>query len=441
MRHSTRAFGLAALVFAVAAVSPLGSLALRHGSLVFAPIAQAWSEEVMKFEPVPAESVTAMERRRAERMSRDAERRAAEAGRVAPVAPIPAIPEPSDVPEPPDAPEPPEFSHAGDVVRIGSDIHIEKGQVVEGDVFALRGDILVEGHVKGNVAATGGDVSLGSTARVDGDVMCIGGKLEEEEGARVGGQRVTALRGSEERRLRHRIREGISQGLHEEGRGGWGLGFPLSWLIVTVAAAWGITRLTPDRTGVALAILKREPGSALLFGFLVVVLLIPSLVALVLVMAVLCITIIGIPLAIMLLPAYGCALGLLGLWGFVVGATAIGERVAERVGRPADLSRAAMFGALTLGGLLVASAVLHALPLFGWFAGLVWVLGFVAFGFATMMGAGSLVRSKFGQGPDGRWWPMFKRSGPAEAGAATPPASQSPPQPPPAGPGEPSPAA
>src|SRR5262249_21605712 len=123
-----------------------------------------------------------------------------------------AIPTPPAPDEPSPAPTPPEepdihTTRSGDVMRIGSDIHIENGQVVEGDVFALQGDIRVDGHVKGNVASSGGDVYLGSTARVDGDVLCIGGQLHEENGASVGGQRVTALHGTRDRRIRHRIRE------------------------------------------------------------------------------------------------------------------------------------------------------------------------------------------------------------------------------------------
>src|SRR5206468_11001347 len=99
----------------------LGSFSFRHGTPHARAAATAWAEDVMKFEPVPAESVTAMEHRRTERRERDTERRAAETdNHDVPAAPDkPDAPEP---PEPPEAPEPPEFSHAGDVVRIGSDI-------------------------------------------------------------------------------------------------------------------------------------------------------------------------------------------------------------------------------------------------------------------------------------------------------------------------------
>jgi len=62
---------------------------------------------------------------------------------------------------------------------------------------------------------------------------------------------------------------------------------------------------------------------------------------------------------------------------------------------------------------------------------------------ATMMGAGSLLRTKFGQGRDARWWPLFKfgrAAVPAADSPSAPPPAEPPPPPPPS-PGEPSPAA
>jgi len=384
-------------------------------------VATAQAQEVMQFEEVPAESAAAMEKRAR-----------GSAPRHEPHPPVEAVH--------PEVPEPPRISRAGDVVRIGSDIHVEENQVVEGDVFALQGDIRVDGRIKGNVATTGGDVHLGPHARVDGDVMCIGGTLVEEPGAVVGGQRVTALGGSgDRRRISEKIRGRISERIRrpfdrwDGDRGsGRGLGFALSWLIVTMLVAWAVTKFMPDRTGVALATLKRDPGASLAFGFLIILLLIPSVVALALAMAVLCITIIGIPLALLLMPAYAVVLAVLSLWGFAVGVTMVGERLESRMGGPASLSRAALMGVLAVSGMLLASSIVRALPFFGWIATLLWVLGFVTFGFTTMAGAGALLRSKFGQGPGGRWWPPFGPASPSRP--ATVPGSATPvePAPPPA---------
>ena len=364
-------------------------------------VSEAVAQEVMKFEEISPESAAALEKGRTTTRARS--------GAAPAVPPVPPMP---DVPE---VPAIPPVSRAGDVVRIGSDIHIEENQVVDGDVFALQGDIEVDGHVKGNVATTGGNVHLGSTARVDGDVMCIGGSLTEESGAVVGGQRVTALRG--EGRIRDRVRERIHERLEGDRSGGGGVGFSLSWLICTLLVGWLFARFAPGRTGVALAMLRNEPGGSLMVGFVVVLLLIPSVVALALAVAVLCITIVGIPLALLLMPAYALGLALLFLWGFTLGATVVGDRFASSLGGPGSLVRSTVMGILVVSGMLVASSILHFLPFFGWIAGLLWVLGFVTLGLATMAGAGALVRSKFGQGPGGRWWPPFPRP------ASSPPAA------------------
>ena len=414
-------------LFATASLPYLWRQVRTHVPALACP---AYAQETMKFEPVPAESVSAAERRRAERLAKEAERR------TEAVPAPPGHPDIPDIPEPPDAPDNPQFSHAGDVVRIGSDIHIEKGQEVEGDVFALRGDIRVDGHVKGNVAATGGNVTLGSSARIDGDVMCIGGKLEEEEGARVGGQRVTALRGNADGRIRRAIRRRIEEDL---GPNFGKLSFALSWLLVSVALAWAIAKFAPNRTGGALVSLKREPGLNLMLGLGGVLMLVPSVVALALVVAILCITIIGIPLALGVLVAYAGLLVVLAFWGHAIGVIPIGERVVQRLGRAGTLLNGAVFGALAVAGLRLASAMFHFLPLFGWFANLLWVVAFLVGTTATLMGAGALIRTKFGQGPEGRWWPLFPRpvvagALPAETGPSVSPLAPQPPASPPPAP-------
>ena len=61
------------------------------------------------------------------------------------------------------------------------------------------------------------------------------------------------------------------------------------------------------------------------FGLLAAALFIPSVVALALVVAILCITIIGIPLALAVILGYVLAIILLCLWGSVIGALGAGR--------------------------------------------------------------------------------------------------------------------
>src|SRR5439155_15680766 len=152
---------------------------------------------------------------------------------------------------------------------------------------------------------------------------------------------------------------------------------------------------------------------------------VPSVVALALVVAILCITIIGIPLALGVIVAYVGILCILMLWGYVIGLMPIGQRVTQRLGRPATPVQMAVFGVLLLSGLKVVSEVFQLVPFFGWFGKLLWVIAFMLGTVATIMGAGSLLRTKFGQGRDARWWPLFpmRPSTPAPSAPSPPPTS------------------
>lgn len=219
------------------------------------------------------------------------------------------------------------------------------------------------------------------------------------------------------------------------------MSFAFSWLLVSLLLAWGIARFAATRTTVALATLKREPGLSLLLGVGLVFLIVPSAVAMALVVAILCITIIGIPLALGVILAYAGLCVVLALWGYVVGAIPIGERLAARLGNDGNsLARAAVFGVLGLAGLRLVAELFHFLPLFGWFANLLWIVAALGTAALTMMGAGALIRSKFGQGVGARWWPLFKTA--PSVPAATVAEGTPPPAAGPAGPpNEPSPAA
>lgn len=78
----------------------------------------------------------------------------------------------------------------GDLVQLGGDVEIEAGRVVDGDVVATGGSVLVRGTVKGNVIALDGSVKLASSAVVAGDVVAFGGDVERESGAKVGGSTI-----------------------------------------------------------------------------------------------------------------------------------------------------------------------------------------------------------------------------------------------------------
>ena len=78
-------------------------------------------------------------------------------------------------------------SHEGDVVKFAKDIHIQEGEVIEGSVVAIGGDIRVDGMVTKDVVTTGGDIVVGSNAQVLGDVVATFGEITVEPGAMTDG--------------------------------------------------------------------------------------------------------------------------------------------------------------------------------------------------------------------------------------------------------------
>lgn len=388
--------------------------------------------EDLQFKPVPRESLSRLERMRV------VKRKAAEA--APPPAEAPAAPETPVVVEPPSAPEV-VIGRSGSVMRIGSDIHIGPNEVVRGDLSSMGGDIEIEGHVEGDVVAMRGDVRLHSTARVDGDVVCIGGTLTEDPGAHVGGQRVTAIGGGRDRDIdiEDRPRRERSD------RRGHSVSYALTWLLILLGLAWALTRFAPGSTRAAVEGARTSPGRSFFIGAAVWALVIPSLVALALIVALLCITIIGIPLALAALVGYVLFLVLVMGWGYVVGASVVGARLvraAPALAGTAGLGEAgisltgqAVRGVLAVSGAAVVGQLLRWIgsgtPL-GGLGVMIWIVAFVASAALTTLGAGAWLHAEFTSGALGRWWAGRRtRFG---GNGAPPPAGPVPPGGPPSAP-------
>ncbi|HTM57945.1 MAG TPA: hypothetical protein VL123_05960 [Candidatus Udaeobacter sp.] len=409
--------------------------------------APAHADEVLQFKPISPESASRLDARR---HTRRIVRKTLGSPEPAPTTPdtLTRIPDGSDV-TPPGVPTPPS-RHASEMMRIGSDIHVDKDQVVEGDVVAISGDVHVDGHVKGSVQSFGGDVYLGSTARVDGDVAAVKGELHEEPGAYVGGQRVTALsRRPIHSRIHHMMDDDlIAKPLREM----WRFMRTLAWLLVMLGLVWLVLRIAPGRTDVAVSLLKRETAASLGIGLLMWVLIVPSIIALCLVVAILCITIIGIPVAIAALLAYVVLFVVLMFWGFIVGAAWLGSQTR---GRPfgaippggGTTLRYALIGVTAVIGLRAVGHLIGMIPFFGFLGGFLVVVGWILSWTVGTLGSGALLRSEFASGHLGRWWrgrtPQPIVPTPAPAGAPgivpgnMPPVASAPPPPPPPPPAEP----
>lgn len=72
-------------------------------------------------------------------------------------------------------------------VRAANRFEIEEGREVRGDVAVLHGPLTIAGHVIGNVVAVNSDVLLRPTARIDGDLLVVGGEVEGRNAAHIEG--------------------------------------------------------------------------------------------------------------------------------------------------------------------------------------------------------------------------------------------------------------
>ncbi|MEO7868255.1 MAG: polymer-forming cytoskeletal protein [Candidatus Eisenbacteria bacterium] len=336
----------------------------------------------------------------------------------------------------PKAPRPPR-STTGEIMRFGSDITVDEGQEVQGDVVSVGGDVRVEGRVTGSVTAMGGDVSLGSDARVDGDVVCMGGTLREEPGATVGGQRVTAAPKMPGGKLFLPMMAAVGTGFE--------VATQLFKILFWMALSWLIVKLAPGRTQEALETIRREAGTSFLIGLGVWALIIPSVIALALVIALLCITIIGIPLAAAVVVGYVAFFIVAAIWGSIVGFTLLGGELHKRLkGTAATLVQCAIWGVVAVFSLRVVGSLFHLVPLFGFMGGLMKVVAGALLALLATLGAGALVRSEYLRRTVQDWWHRTRssKSGPKRDDVPPPPAAADippspPPPPPPAPPSDP----
>lgn len=269
-------------------------------------------------------------------------------------------------------------AHGADRVRIFDDVVVASGTTVKGDAVAVMGnaridgevlrdavavlgDNVVNGHVHRNAVAVMGDLTLGPNARVDGDIVSVGGEIHRDPGAVVGGE--------------VRI-EGIDakfEGFHDW----WGktlkIGRPLAigahlgwlWILTGFSVAFYalLALIFPQTVRRCGDKLVQEPGLSVLAAVL-------SLLAFPVLFILLCITIIGIPVALFLLP-----LGVLLMVFF--GKAAIYALVGRKItGDRLHLALATILGALVF-------IVLYLFPVLGLLLSL--LVAFIGFGAVVLV--------------------------------------------------------
>jgi hypothetical protein len=232
----------------------------------------------------------------------------------------------------------PKGSIAGKLSVAGGTVQV-RGPV-GGSIDAAAGDLLIDAAVGGDVRVAGGSVELGPNARIAGRLLQRGWiDVRRDPAAQVAG-------GIERREPRHESRDVSTAHAF-----GWAWSITLAVIAAVIAGAFPAiaTRLGAN--------LRDKPGLSVLLGFAVLA-CVPATALL------LGITIIGIPIAVLLLVAYG----LLLIVAYASAGVLIGDAALARV-RAAEASQAAWrAGAAAVA--VIALALLGRVPFVGWLFGL-----------------------------------------------------------------------
>lgn len=321
-------------------------------------------------------------------------------------------------------------TRSGDIVRFGEDIIVDAGERIHGDVIAVGGTVRVRGIVDGDVAAIGGDVHIEQDGDVRGEAISVGGQVTEHGRGRVTGSSVS---------MPHFPYPLLAIPSMHIAKGFGNLLADLLGLGLLLLLAWALAKMAPDRAQLAADYVRGRPGPSFLWGVLAIIGLAPSVIAVALVAVILCITIIGIPVAVLLLIGYFVGLVVLLVAGYLVGASVVGRWLALRF-RPQDgtptLMRSLVYGVIALELPDLLQSVLQASwllsPVASGLGEVIEVIGTVIIFFVAIFGVGAVLGSKGGQ-PQ----PLYAAGAAAPAPGASPipgPISSSPEAQPGAGP-------
>jgi hypothetical protein len=290
----------------------------------------------------------------------------------------------------------------GSIIKLGEPVLIKEDEIVDGDLLSFGGEVTVFGTVSGDVAIVGADLYLKPTGIIKGDIFTLGGSVHQEPGGEIRGQRINVLR--ENLRVYGPFPMFFS---HFENLVTFGI--PLLFFVIIsflfLALAGFFVPRHVERIGEAIQV---APLRSILLGFAALVLALPLFILL-------CVTIIGIPVALIAQPIAYFVAGIMGFAGVSLfvgiklrqGAGALSESPLSRIFLGALIIEGALILAwfFTLGGKAFA-------PLFWLF----YLIGWIVYLVALMAGLGAVIGTRFGIRP------------------ITAPATPTPPVPPPAGP-------
>ena len=248
------------------------------------------------------------------------------------------------------------------IVKIGSDVTIEKGQKIH-SVVAIGGQITVSGAVEKSVVAIGGSVVLTKTAVVKGNVVSLGGVIVMARDAEVRGD-LTEINSNN-------LYETLTAALSSEWEG-WSWIFAvisLSIFLVILVLALLIAALLPKPVRIVSEAIRENTFKVILCGILGLVLIAPLALLLT-------ISVVGIALIPLEVIFVVCSV----LFGFVAVGQFIGAKLLRLLKRPEPgIVRETFWGLVIL-----------------WLIGWIPYVGWMVKAIAIVIGLGATLVSRFG---------------------------------------------
>lgn len=332
-------------------------------------------------------------------------------------------------------------------LHLGEDVHVAAGEVIEGTLLVVDATATVDGVVEGDVVLIDGTLVLGDEARVTGDVRWtdasiagnragVGGAIREIEA--IGPIVADDLREQLAREIRDSLAEATRatqprastraprtrpSPFRSIARGIGGLiQTAISWAIL-VGLGLAALYFFPRHVEIVARTARNAPGRATVVGLAGLVLAFPAWIVGIVLLA---ITIIGIPVMLLWLPAFPLALALAIVLGLLAVAMNLGGWVSRRQFERLegfDTSRPAAQLGVGLGVLLSAFALAHVFEMAGSalraFQVLVLVGGGLFVAVAGTVGLGAVILSRGGRDPShtGGLWDLGENADPFAPGA------------------------
>ncbi len=290
---------------------------------------------------------------------------------------------------------------SADHVRFGESIHVRRDERIDGDVVSIGGTVTVEGEVTGDAVAVGGRIEIADRARVDGDVVSVGGGVSIGDSAEVFGDAVSVWGAMDIAPTATITGENVqvggggfspaislpfSRARSNFGHDLWNLMGRVVWVLLLVGMGVLAFSAFPARMRRLSRTVETRGFIAFLAGFAGFILWLPAFILL-------CVTIIGIPVAILLI----FLTPLMMLLGYLAVAETAGRHILRgRIASAPSLAMTIATGVLALEGILLIARLLNLVgsvfDLLGFILG---VVGWSIITIVVTMGFGGFLMTRF----------------------------------------------